>query len=358
MDDMRNRGSWNEQSEIWLLLDSRNFGGIEAHVYELARALRRHGDPVRVVLIADYGSHPLIDKLNDVGIPVECLGGGPLGVARAFLRRPRLVHTHGYKAGILGRAAGRVLGVPVVSTFHAGEPGNGRLRIYNKLDGLSAFMAPSIAVSPSIAAGLTGSTTIIDNFVPVPPAMINSGSNKVVFVGRLSSEKGPDLFCALARRLPHLRFEACGDGPMRKELEDLFTDVVTFHGEVHNMAEMWKDYGLLCMPSRHEGLPMAALEAMSHGVPVAAFAVGGLPNLIDDGRNGWLAPPLDLDALAARVNEWSRISEEERIEYARRARETIVASYSPQVVLPRILDIYQRISGSGAAIGFIGETTG
>lgn len=289
---------------------------------------------------------------------MECLDGGPISVARAFLRRPRLVHTHGYKAGILGRAAGRALRVPVVSTFHAGEPGNGRLRIYNKLDGLSAFMAPSIAVSQSIAAGLTGATTIIENFVPVPAAMNYSGSTTVAFVGRLSYEKGPDLFCALARCLPHLRFEVCGDGPMRKELEERFADVVTFHGAVHNMAEMWSDYGLLCMPSRHEGLPMAALEAMSHGVPVAAFAVGGLPNLIDDGRNGWLAPPLNLNALAARLNDWSRKSEEERIECARRARETIAASYSPQAVLPRILDIYRRISGSGSAIGFIGETTG
>lgn len=326
--------------EIWQMLDSRSFGGIETHVLHLAGALKRRGEPVRVVMLADHGDHPLCRRLKEEGIAVEHLQGGPLGVFKAFLRRPRLVHTHGYKAGILARAAGWLTGVAVVSTFHAGEPGRGRLRIYDYLDRMTAFLAPALAVSHTIAGRLNGPVTVIDNFVPVPAHSIQPKPDTVAFVGRLSPEKGPDIFCELAGHFPELRFEVFGDGPMRDGLEKAHGDRVTFHGAVDDMERRWDQCGLLCMPSRYEGLPMAALEAMAHGVPVVAFAVGALPNLIEDGRNGWLAPPLNTIILEYHLQNWSRLSRDERHRFATRARDTIQAAYSPEAVLPKILDVY------------------
>lgn len=329
-----------ENAEIWQMLDTRSFGGIESHVLQLAGALKRRGEPVRVVLLADHGAHPLCDRLKEEGISVEQLHGGPIGVFKAFLRRPRLVHTHGYKAGILARVAGWLTDVPVVSTFHAGEPGQGRLRFYNFLDRMTASLAPALAVSNNIASRLKGPVTVINNFVPVPPYNNQPKPDTVAFVGRLSLEKGPDIFCQLARRFPCLRFEIFGDGPMRGELEESHGSWVTFHGAVHDMERRWNQCGLLCMPSRHEGLPMAALEAMAHGVPVVAFAVGALPNLIENDRNGWLAPPLDTNVLEYHLQNWSRLTCDERIQFAVQARNTIQAAYSPEAVLPKILDVY------------------
>ena len=331
--------------EIWQMLDSRSFGGIESHVLHLAGALKRRGTPVRVVMLADHGAHPLCERLKEEGIPVEQLQGGPVGVFKAFLRRPRLVHTHGYKAGILARAAGWLTGVPVVSTFHAGEPGRGRLRLYDYLDRMTASLAPALAVSHEIAGRLKGPVTVIDNFVPVPAHNNRPRPDTVAFVGRLSPEKGPDIFCELAGHFPELRFEVFGDGPMRDELERIHGARVTFHGAVHDMEQRWDQCGLLCMPSRYEGLPMAALEAMAHGVPVAAFAVGALPTLIEDGRNGWLAPPLNTIILERHLQNWSRLNRDERNRFATRARDTIQAAYSPEAVLPKILDVY----GTGVA---------
>lgn len=328
--------------EIWLLLDSSGFGGIESHVSQLAPALKRRGLMVRVVFLTDHGSHPLKDKFAETGIAFECLNGGWRSLSETFRRRPRLVHTHGYKAGIQGRLMGRLTGVPVVSTYHAGEPGEGWLRLYNHLDWLTAWLAPAIAVSRPIAERVWGAATVVRNFVISPDRAPQRFSGHVLFLGRLSPEKGVDLFCEMARRLPSIRFEVAGDGPMRRQLEESYGDTVTFLGAVDDMPERWKDYGLLCMPSRHEGLPMAALEAMGNGVPVAAFAVGALPQVIEHGCNGWLAKPGDLEALTKCIAGWCGMDDAARRKISKAARSTIVENYSPEAVLPDILDVYAR----------------
>lgn len=111
---------------VWLLLDSSGIGGIETHVWHLAEALRSRGRPVRVVFLADHGPHPLFDRLEAAQHRVTRLGGSFGDLLHALReQRPGVLHTHGYKAGILGRLAARLAGIPVVSTFHAGEPGRG-----------------------------------------------------------------------------------------------------------------------------------------------------------------------------------------------------------------------------------------
>lgn len=331
--------------EIWLLLDSSGFGGIESHVLQLARALLGTGRPVRVVLLADHGPHPLHDQLALDDIPCEVLGGGLNNLLHALGSRPKLVHTHGYKAGILARTCCRLLHIPVVSTFHAGDTGKGRMVLYDTLDRWLSVLAPAIAVSAGIAERLPGSASIIDNFVTPAPTGSGITDNCIAFVGRLSHEKGPDLLCELAERLPEASIDIYGDGPMRQELEPAAGRNVHFHGAVDDMPARWDKVGLLCMPSRQEGLPMAALEAMARGIPVAAFAVGGLPRLIEHGSNGWLASPGDLDALAEHLQSWLAQDDATRTQTAAAAQATITQHFAPGVILPKILAIYGQAAG-------------
>jgi glycosyltransferase involved in cell wall biosynthesis len=335
--------------DVWLLLDSRDLGGIESHVLQLAAGLERAGRAPRVLFWADYGDHPLRAALDQAGIAHETLSGGFRGLIRALgRRRPAVLHSHGYKAGILGRLAARLTGRPVVSTFHAGEPGTGRLRLYGALDRLTARLGRRIAVSAAIARTLPAPVALIANFVEVPDAAAPAGlSDRIGFVGRLSFEKGPDLFCALAAKLPGGRLTLYGDGPMRAELEARHGAAVEFRGRVVPMAPHWSDIGLLVMSSRHEGLPLAALEAMAHGVPVAAFAVGGLPDLIEPGRNGFLAPAGDLDALAAAIAAWMALPAEARAGLGRRARSTVEERFSVARGIDAVLAEYRA---AGAAI--------
>ena len=327
-------------SSIWLLLDSSGLGGIESHVVALAVALREEGHRPRVVFLAAHGRHPLHGRLDELGIPHRTLDGGYRGLRAALRESPDLVHTHGYKAGLLGRLACRLAGVPVVSTFHSGDPGRGRVRLYDALDRWSAPLAPAIAVSGEIATRIRGGATCIDNFVPLPAHAADPNATRVAFVGRLAEEKGPQHYCSVAAAIGDGRFDLFGDGPLRSELEPAYGNAVTFHGAVDDMPGRWPGIGLLCMTSRHEGLPMAALEALAHGIPVATFAVGGLPDLIEHGRNGWLVTPGDTAAMTATVAAWRRLPEPARREMALAARATIASRYSPEAQLAHLERVY------------------
>ncbi len=120
---------------------------------------------------------------------------------------------------------------------------------------------------------------------------------RVGFVGRLSEEKRPDLFCALARRSPPgVEWHVYGNGPMGARLELEYGDTVRFHGTVTDLEPAWSTLGLLVMPSRFEGLPLAALEALTAGIPVLASRVGDLSSVVVDGQTGWLFESGDIRA--------------------------------------------------------------
>jgi glycosyltransferase involved in cell wall biosynthesis len=96
-----------------------------------------------------------------------------------------------------------------------------------------------------------------------------------------------------------------GDGPDRRPLEQRLAeaglqDVVEFAGEQHDLVPWLSAADLFLLPSEQESFGLAALEAMACEVPVVASRVGGLPEIIDDGRTGFLCALDDLDGMAAR----------------------------------------------------------
>ncbi len=328
---------------IWILLDSQGVGGIESHALNVAKGLIDNGYPTCLVFLKRYGNqHPLEETIGKLGIPVMFLQGGFRNLFTALADKPRLVHTHGYKAGILGRMAARLRGIPVVSTFHAGEPGQGKVRLYDVVDRWTAFLAPAIAVSNNIAARVHTQAQVFKNFVDVPDLCPVPEMGTVGFVGRFSHEKGVDRFCQFAENLPEADFIAFGDGPMFAELQQDHSQRMTFVGAVPNMTDHWSRMGVLCMPSRHEGLPMAALEAMARGIPVIASAVGDLPKLIDSGQNGWVIPADDDAAFIQTLSLWLNFSPTERQAMAEAAWTTIAQTYSPTVVVPSLIAFYRQ----------------
>ncbi|MFY7962862.1 MAG: glycosyltransferase family 4 protein [Elsteraceae bacterium] len=339
--------------EVWQLLDSSGLGGIESHVLTLASGLRWRAVDSRVLFLTDHGPHPLRASLSAEKVP-WAVAGGASGLLRALRQSPPdLLHTHGYKAGLLGRAMARLTGVPVVSSFHAGEPGEGRMRLYTALDRLTARLAPRVAVSEKIAAALPGPVTLIPNFVRCPAELPNRPQRRPVigFVGRMSPEKGPDLFFDLAERLKErCDFVLFGDGPMRAALAaHPAAGRVALRGFVPSMALHWGEMDLLCLSSRHEGLPMAALEAMAYGCPVAGFRVGAMGSVVEHGRTGYLADPLDLDGLESAIRAWLEKTPDERRTMALGAIETVRANYGLDIGLDRMIRLYRTVSPSSSS---------
>lgn len=337
------------QAQIWLLLDSRGFGGIESHVLQLGVALREAGWNARAVLLDDHGPHPL-DRQTGL-LPVQRLAGGWRGLDRALRREPpTLLHTHGYKAGIYGRLLARLHDIPVLSTFHAGETGKGRLRLYQALDRATSTLAPRLAVSAAIAARLPGGAMVLDNFVGLPPPPRLAPGRHIAFVGRLCAEKGPDRFIELARRLPGAQFDVYGDGPLRDSLEAAAPANLRLYGACTDMPSRWRHIGLLCLPSREEGLPMAALEAMAHGVPVAAFAVGGLPGLTPQQCGGYLLPAGDMQAMTDALSHWLTLGEDARRCRGLAAWQRIEEAYCVQRRLLELLTLYRHCLGDSPCL--------
>jgi len=329
--------------EVWQLLDSRTFGGIETHVEHLCHGLFQAGFKTRVLLLNRYGDHPLVGRLRQASVPVEALNGTGALASLMRSRRPNLLHTHGYKAGIIGRVLARTMSVPVVSTFHNGDLGTGRIRLYTEIDRLTGPLSHQIAVSASIGARIFGNHDVIENFVPLERSRDTAGDPRsIAFAGRLSFEKGPDLFCRLAESLPEFTCHVYGDGPMRADLQEQYGKVVEFHGQRDGLDQTWPEVGLLCITSRAEGLPLVALEAMAASVPVASFDVGAMSQLINHRCDGWIASAGDIKQIADHVRKHFAASTAVRKQMKSRARKRIEEQFSMKSQVPKILEVYRK----------------
>ncbi len=336
----------NQTNKIYLLLDSSELGGIESHVLQLANGLKHHPINIKVVFLRGYPDHPLYDQLQQLDIDYQVLNGSVHALWQTLREEPvSLLHTHGYKAGIYGRCVSKLLAIPVVSSYHAGEIPNGKLALYDWIDRYSAGLADLVfAISPQIAQRLPVKAEISDNFINTSNIKASSGQ-QIAFVGRLSHEKGPDRFLQLSQQFPQQQFHVYGTGALASSLQKSATDNVTFHGLQHNMSAVWPKIGLLIMPSRFEGLPMAALEAMARGIPLLAKRVGALDKLIQPAKpcGGWLVTEGDVNELTQRFQYWLDLSAPARQSIQLNAQKTIHQNFSSSSAIPKLITHYTQI---------------
>lgn len=330
-----------------LFVDSSMMGGIETHIIVLATALKQKGINVQVLFYAYHNDHPMFKALDANDIPYTVLGGSLFSLFFwACQNKDKVIlHTHGYKAGIWGRLCGRLLGIPCISTYHAGEKCSGKLKLYSELDYWTSYFSENFAVSTQIASQVKHSCRILHNFVLLPqmPKPINTRKPvlRVGFVGRLSKEKSPEVFLALAKQLAseQLEFHVFGEGEACPEIKSC--DKLTFHGFC-DMKLYWPMLDLVIMPSTYEGLPMTALEAMAHGIPVMASDVGELDQVIDHSKNGYLLPPANQGAFSQALGDWLSLSHQQKAKLAEEARRKVEASFSGESELTLLSQVYEQ----------------
>lgn len=141
----------------------------------------------------------------------------------------------------------------------------------------------------------------------------HSGRGKhILFAGRFDHVKGLPIliesFQTLSEQDPRLCLHMVGDGPQRTELESIvrkkqLKDRVTFYGYLSQaeLRSLFETADVFVMSSFAEGIPVVLMEAMAFSVPVVAPRITGIPELIDDGVNGYLTTPGDIDSLVSSI---------------------------------------------------------
>lgn len=136
---------------------------------------------------------------------------------------------------------------------------------------------------------------------------------KVGYVGRMSDEKNPIGFIELAERLgrlnPALDFEMFGSGPEAALVEGRIarSDMASrlkYHGFVAHSRDALRQLDVLILPSKFDGRPVIIMEANACGIPVIAAAVGGVPELVREGANGFLISPVETERIHALLSQW------------------------------------------------------
>jgi glycosyltransferase involved in cell wall biosynthesis len=308
-------------------------GGPATHGPDFARFLRDRGHDVRVVTMGDAQPAerpvPVVSISRARPFPVRYPQVAAAGFRLA--RRADVVYATATYAAAAAASARRPLVVKLVS-----DPAYERARRYGVFRGpLEAFeeaRTPALlalrrlrtaslrraarVVVPSrylarIASGWGLDPSRIEVLVnPAPPPSdveaAPLGPCTFVFVGRLTNQKGLPVALRALSAVPEARLEIVGDGPERHALERLVDELdlrerVSFEGSMARPEVLAHLAGARAavLPSAWENLPHAAVEALAVGTPVVATAVGGVPEVVTDDRNGLLVPANDVEGFAA-----------------------------------------------------------
>lgn len=313
-----------------------SLGGGEVQLLPVIEGLIEAGAEVRVVAVPGSGfaleAAALGAESTEVPMSVAAARTAAHAVAANAegAQRVVLIGT-GYFTNILVRYAAysarhaRVLNLVAVTPGATLADGGSRtaLTVRRTADrATSSWVSAWVAVSRSVADGLLAQGVpaerirVIPNGVD-PDALVQAAAMPlpvgtperrplVACAARLEPVKGVEHLVRAAAMVPDAAFAIAGEGSLAARLRELavaegVADRVAFLGHVSPVAPLFAAADVVVLPSLSEGMPIAALEAMSFGRPVIASRVGGLPEVIPDGVCGLLVPPADPGALASAI---------------------------------------------------------
>jgi glycosyltransferase involved in cell wall biosynthesis len=290
-----------------------------------------------------------------------------------FRLKPDLVHAYSLFSPLTTAAAYKILtGTPlVVKILRGGRLGDvyrlqhkmfgeQRMRIFRQ--SVDAFISISQEISAELGAldvpearrPYIPNGVDTDHFCPVDKedkikirtALGLPAGPLVVYTGRLVPEKKVDLlleaWSIVHREHPDATLVIVGEGAEAVPLQQKASTGVIFTGGVEDVRPYLQAGDIFVLPSLNEGLSNALLEAMSAGLGVVATAVGGAPDVIQHGENGWLIPPGDPQVIQDAIK--SLIEQPELCQsLAFSARQVMVERYSLPVVAQQLRSLYDRV---------------
>jgi glycosyltransferase involved in cell wall biosynthesis len=293
--------------------------------------------------------------------------------------KPDIVHTHSSKAGIIGRAAAAKLGIPVVHTIHGASFHRGQsalaFRLYQMLERYAARWTDAfISVCDSltaqyVAAGVAseGQFTTVYSGMEVEPFLdpprpreqvraelgLSDEHVAIAKVGRLFHLKGHEYLIQAARQVvdqhPNVRFVLIGDGILRQQFEQQIADLdLTEHFILTGLVppdripELINACDIIAHTSVWEGLARVLPQGLLAGKPVVSYDIDGAPEVVLNGKTGFLVPVESIgilaDALASLVG-----SPELRHEMGQAGRERCREVFCHRFMTERIREVYKRV---------------
>jgi len=365
-------------------------GGAASVLLDLARELPRLGCEMDVICLGPES--PGVAEIEARGVSVDCLGKSSryqLGILRCLReliqeKKPQLVHTHVFGAGVwtricCGLQRDWACVVHEHSTWAYGCPQRALLSWC-----LSGRADVLIAVSQEIGRlacrwGMPRERVrVIPNgisstaFADMPEMRRKARLSRrveerppgILAVGALEPRKGFDLLIRAAGMLLResriLELEIVGDGPLRKELDAQIQGLqlapvagrppIRLVGEVADVRPPLAQATFYVSASRTEGTSIALLEAMSAGVPVIATAVGGTLDLAAGARRMYLVPPEDVQALAGAMRAFLEMPGVGEV-LAEKARADVQALFTSQARAEAVVGVYRDLLAGAAPAG-------
>jgi glycosyltransferase involved in cell wall biosynthesis len=320
---------------------STNFyGGPERQIHQHAKLAKGSEYTVTLGSFMEGGEIPdLLKMAAEDGISIMTLKGYSAYDPRiliklvSFIKNKKidLICSHEYRTSFWCFFASKIAGIPWCGFSRGATRDNARVALFMAIEYFFLqFASRIIAVSNSqrdklLKKGIPAKKIkVVENatdpalfevFKPVDlRKRFNIAPGQVVFIsgGRFSTEKGQNVLVDAAVRLleknNRARFILFGDGPefsaVKEKIRGLGREeYIICPGFEKNMIGCIKNADFLVNPSLSEGLPNIILEAMAVHTPVIATAVGGVPDLIENGKTGFLVPPNDADALAIAIDK-------------------------------------------------------
>ncbi|HZB23443.1 MAG TPA: glycosyltransferase family 4 protein [Gaiellaceae bacterium] len=372
-----------------------NMGGPALHVAYLTAGLRERG--YETTLVAGSlarGEDSMEFVTRELGIDVAQLPAlgrdiAPLRDVQATLRlarlikrvRPHILHTHTAKAGAVGRLAALLAGDArppiVVHTFHGhvlrGYFGPVRSRAFGLLERwLAELTTALVAVSPEVRDDLVRlgvapreKFTVVRLGIELGERIaehdgreetrrvLGIGAERftVGWIGRMTGVKRTHDVLLAFKRLGEHGVDAClclvGDGPDRAQLEQRAHELgimkrTLFLGYQEDVAPFYAAFDAMILPSGNEGTPVSAIESLAAGRPVVATRVGGVPDVVRDGEDGFLVEPGAVDDLAERLARLARDADLRR-RMGDAGRERVLPRYSVDRLVDDVDTLYRTL---------------
>lgn len=370
--------------DITFLIDQLGRGGAETQLTRIAISLQQRGWKVSVLSL--FPGNDFTGELREAGIPYAVCDSLHTPNNRSLLPvrlswrliqqlrawQPSVLITFSYHSDILGRVAGRLAGVPTIvaslRTAHAKtflrervywltEPLTD-LTVSNSQAGVDYMLSRGILKPHKTRVIPNGMFTgAFPDQVPRDEMRAHLGIGPGTFlwlaVGELNQAKDyPTLIKAAAlcaEKSPAFRLFIAGGGENRDALQAEadalgLEGVVRFLGKRYDVPRLMKAGDALVLSSAWEGLPNVVMEALASGLPVVATDVGGVRDLVEPGRSGWIVPPKEPEALADHMLALMTLQVPIRERMGAIGRERMVAGFDQATIADRWEGLIQQVS--------------